>query len=278
MTRAAVTRLTPLSAAHDPSCYGGKAAQLADALAAGLPVPDGWALGWPEVQALQRGGPDAVDLAAALRAAVSDCGPVAVRSSGIGEDSAGASFAGAHLTVLGLVGGDAVLEAVRRVGASAVDPTALAYRAQRAVPGAVLMGVVVQRMVDADVAGVLFTRNPVTGADELVIEASWGLGEAVVSGLVTPDHVRADPGGQVLELVLGDKDVALRLSAAGVPEQRAVPQRLVDLPCIGDGEVRALSRLARACDTAYADTAHDIEFAFAGGALHLLQRRPITHG
>jgi pyruvate,water dikinase len=140
------------------------------------------------------------------------------------------------------------------------------------------MGVVVQQMVDADLAGVLFTRDPVTGDDELVIEASWGLGEAVVSGLVTPDHVRADRHGNVRERRVGDKDVAIRLTRTGATEESAVPAHLVEVPCLGDDEVEALHRLVRACDEAYGDTAHDLEFAFAGGTVYLLQRRPLTHG
>jgi pyruvate, water dikinase len=267
-----------LSAAGDAGRFGGKAAQLAAARRAGLPVPDGWALGWDEVEALVLGETRASEVDAALRAAVSGRGPVAVRSSAVGEDSRDASFAGTHLTVLGLLGGQAVVDAVRQVHASAADPGALAYRDRLARDGAIRMGVVVQDMVDADVAGVLFTRNPLTGADELVIEASWGLGEAVVSGLVTPDHVRADLEGTVLERVIGEKDVAVRLTCDGATVETGVPADLATMPCLRDEEVQALHRLVRACNEVYADTAHDIEFAFAGGMLHLLQRRPITHG
>jgi pyruvate,water dikinase len=215
---------------------------------------------------------------AALRAAVAGRGPVAVRSSAVGEDSHDASFAGAHLTVLGSVGGDAVVRGVCEVHASAVHPGALAYRDRLAVDGAIHMGVVVQEMVDADVAGVLFTRNPLTGADEVVIEASWGLGEAVVSGLVTPDHIRASPDGRILERVLGEKDIAIRLRPDGVARETAVPTDLAGAPCLGDEQVQKLLDLVRACNEVYADTAHDIEFAFVGDTLYLLQRRPITHG
>lgn len=148
-----LTGVTPLSAAGDPARFGGKAVQLAAAREAGLPVPDGWALGWDEVEALSLRGASASEVHAAVGAAVSGRGPLAVRSSAVGEDSRTASFAGAHLTVLGLVGADAVVDAVRRVHASAVDPAALAYRDRLAVGGAVRMGVVVQEMVDADVAG-----------------------------------------------------------------------------------------------------------------------------
>jgi pyruvate,water dikinase len=270
--------VSPLRAADDAGRYGGKAAQLAWARRAGLPVPDGWALGWEEVEALVRRDGPGQDVEAAVRAAVAGCGPVAVRSSAVGEDSRDASFAGAHLTVLGLVGADAVIRGVCEVHASAGRPGALAYRDRLAVDGAIRMGVVVQEMVDADVAGVLFTRNPVTGADELVIEASWGLGEAVVSGLVTPDHIRVSTDGRILERIIGDKDVAIRLAPDGVAQETAVPADLARTPCLDDEHVRLLVDLVRSCHEVYADTAHDVEFAFVGDTLHLLQRRPITHG
>ena len=269
--------VTPLVAAGDSERFGGKAAQLAAARQAGLPVPNGWALGWDDVESLALQWTSAPQVGAAVHTALSSCGPVAVRSSAIGEDSGDASFAGAHLTVLGLVGGDAVLDAIRRVHASAVNPAALAYRERLSVDGAIRMGVVIQQIVDADVAGVLFTRNPLTGTDELIIEASWGLGEAVVSGLVTPDHLRADLNGRILERVVGEKDVAIRLMADGSTQEAAVPPDMAERLCLDDDKVRALHTLVRACDAAYADTAHDIEFAFAGESLYLLQRRPITH-
>lgn len=270
--------IAPLSTAGDPGRYGGKAAQLAAALSAGLPVPDGWALTWSEVEALVQRDTTAEAVDAAVRSAVGGCGPVAVRSSAVGEDSEGASFAGAHLSVLGVVGADAVVDAVRRVHCSAVSPAALAYRQRLAIGGAIRMGIVIQKMVDADVAGVLFTRNPLTGADELVIEASWGLGESVVSGLVTPDHVRVDCEGRVVERVVGYKDFAIQLACNGATVETSVPPGLAEKLCLGDEEVHALHRLVLSCNEAYADTAHDVEFAFAGSTLYLLQRRPITHG
>ena len=274
----ALSCITPLSAAGDPGRFGGKAAQLAAARGAGLPVPDGWALTWEQVELLVRQDKATDTVDAAVRFAVSGSGPVAVRSSAVGEDSGCASFAGAHLSVLGLVGAHAVVDAVRKVHGSALNPAALAYRRRLAIDGAIRMGVVIQKMVDADVAGVLFTRDPLSGADELVIEASWGLGESVVSGLVTPDHVRLDRQGKVVDHVIGDKDFAIRMTCDGATEETAVPADLARQPCLGDDEVQALYGLVLACDRAYADTAHDIEFAFAGETLYLLQRRPITHG
>lgn len=265
--------MTPLDGATDEGTFGGKAAQLAAALRADLPVPGGYALGWDVVRA---GVAGELDLGPVLRDLAP--GPWAVRSSAIGEDSAGASFAGTHLSVLGAVGGAAVVDAVRRVHDSARDPGAIAYREQHDLDLAPRMAVVLQEMVASDVAGVLFTRHPVTGARERLIEASWGLGEVVVSGQVTPDQYRLSPDGLLLECTPGEKDVALCLGPDGQIEERQVEPALVEARCLDDGRLQALHRLASACDTVFGVTDHDIEFAFAGERLYLLQRRPITHG
>jgi pyruvate,water dikinase len=267
--------LTPLADSTDPARFGGKAAQLAAALGNGLPVPGGVALDWRATRAVATQDPAAHE---AVRSADLGPGPWAVRSSAIGEDSAAASFAGAHLTVLGLVGADTVLDAVRRVHESATEPAALAYRDRLGLDEVPRMAVVIQAMVGAEVAGVLFTRNPVTGAAERVIEASWGLGEAVVAGLVTPDQYRLDGDGRLLDCIAGEKDLALVLRPDGTVEEVPVAAHRVTLPCLGASELDALHRLASACDLAYGGDEHDIEFAFADGALFLLQRRPITHG
>jgi pyruvate,water dikinase len=258
-----------LIAADDPSIYGGKAVQLGTALRAGLPVPDGVALGWPHV--------DAVAAGQATLDELTFPSPCSVRSSAVDEDSADASFAGAHLTVLGVTGCDAVREAVAAVRASAYDPGALAYRATLGLDDSPRMAVVVQRLVDSDVAGVMFTRNPMTGADERVIEASWGLGEAVVAGLVTPDHWVLDGAGQTTTYIGGEKDIAIRRTDAGTAEQ-PVEEDLIEAPCLDDAQLAALHELATTCDQVYGASGHDIEFAFADGELYLLQRRPITRG
>ncbi len=272
MTTAA---LTPLEQATDPSAYGGKSAQLAAALGAGLPVPGGYALSWEEVGA---GVASAGALEERLRVLDAQAGPWAVRSSAVGEDSAAASYAGAHLSVLGVVGPRAVEAAIRRVHASASQPGAQVYRARHGADQAPRMGVVVQRMVAADVAGVLFTRNPVTGAVERVVEASWGLGESVVSGSVTPDQYRLDSDGRLLGRVAGEKDLAIWLREDGRTEECEVTGDLVEAFCLAEAHLAGLHDLAAACDRAFGESDHDIEFAFAGGRLHLLQRRPLTHG
>lgn len=269
------TTLTPLGAATDPQAFGGKAAQLASALGAGLPVPDGYALDWTAVRAVVDGDHRALTLLDAVQAA----GPWAVRSSAIGEDSAEASFAGTHLTLLGVVGLESLRQAIEEVHDSGLDAGAAAYRRQHGLDPSPRMAVVLQPMIASEVAGVLFTRNPVTGECERVIEASWGLGETVVSGLVSPDQYRlAAADGRLLGRWSGEKDLALRLRADGTVAETQVAADQVSAWCLAAEELLDLHRLARKCDEVYRTTEHDIEFAFADRRLHLLQRRPITHG
>ncbi|GAA5132826.1 PEP/pyruvate-binding domain-containing protein [Pseudonocardia adelaidensis] len=265
--------LTALVEAADRDSFGGKAVALGAAARAGLPVPTGFALSVDAVEAVVHGDPDVLH---ALYDACARGGSRAVRSSAVGEDSGAASFAGAHCTVLGVRRPEAVVAAVRRVHASGYGSAARAYRGRLGL-GPCRMGVLVQELVPAEAAGVLFTRNPVTGAAERVIEASWGLGEAVVGGLVVPDRFRLDRRGRVLERTPGEKDVALRAGPAGT-EEVAIAGAAVRSPCLNDAQLAALHVLAEACDAVYGTPEHDIEFAFAHGAVFLLQRRPITGG
>jgi CRP/FNR family cyclic AMP-dependent transcriptional regulator len=124
---------------------------------------------------------------------------------------------------------------------------------------------------------VMFTQNPVTGADERVIEASWGLGEAVVAGLVIPDTYRVDRAGQVLERTAGRKQIAIRsVATGGTVEEKIAADRAEQL-CLDDDQLAALSDLALRCEQVYG-MARDIEWAFAGGTLYLLQCRAVTAG
>lgn len=269
--------ITPLADAIDEDVFGGKAVQLGTAIRSGLPVPAGYALSPDLVEAIVREDPA---LIADLDRVAGELGLTAVRSSALGEDSGGASFAGAHLSVLAVSGLDAMTAAVRAVHGSGRDPGAQSYRAKLGLPLTARMAVVIQELIDAETAGVLFTRNPVTGADERVIEASWGLGETVVSGMVTPDAYRVARGGAVLERRLGEKDVAIRASrsprAGDMLEEVPVPLNRVEVFCLGEAELAALDLLATECDRVYGATEHDIEFAFRDGDIFLLQRRPIT--
>jgi Pyruvate phosphate dikinase, AMP/ATP-binding domain/Cyclic nucleotide-binding domain len=125
------------------------------------------------------------------------------------------------------------------------------------------------------VAGVLFTQNPITGADERMVEASWGLGEAVVAGLVIPDHFRISREGAVLERTPGRKQVAVRSTPAGGTVEEAVPSELVGAVCLDTAQLAQLGELATRCEDVYG-TGRDIEFAFAAGQLYLLQCRAVT--
>jgi pyruvate,water dikinase len=272
-----MTGCAALVETRDSSAYGPKAVQLGAALRAGLPVPDGFAIDHQVVGAVGTGDVDATrDLADELSARCRDWRYWAVRSSAVGEDSADASFAGVHKSMLAVSGVDDILDAVREVHASASDCGAVAYRSQMGLDTALRMAVVVQRLVDSDVGGVMFTRNPVTGAEQRVIEASWGLGEVVVAGMVTPDRYVLDALGRLLEQQIGEKDIAVhRLTSGGTTEQ-SVPRDNVYAPCLGEPELAELHALALQCDSAFGCTDHDIEFAIKAGRISLLQRRPIT--
>jgi len=261
----------PLPEARDAARFGGKAVQLGAAARAGLPVPAGVALCAELVDALATGA------AAGELDAILDRldGPLAVRSSAVGEDGAGASFAGQHGTRLNVRTPAQLADALAAVWRSGRSEGARAYRRRLGLAEEPRMGIVVQELVDADVAGVLFTRNPVTGADERVIEASWGLGETVVQGLVTPDLYRLSRAGEILERTAGQKRVAIRPVAQGSTDRQPVAPELAGVRCLGDADLAALHVLALRCEERF-DGASDVEWALAGGQLHLLQRRPIT--
>jgi pyruvate,water dikinase len=121
----------------------------------------------------------------------------------------------------------------------------------------------------------MFTQNPITGADERVIEASWGLGEAVVAGRVIPDQYRVDRSGTVLERTPGVKKVAIRTLPEGGTIEAEVPPELVERLCLDDGQLEELNRLAGRCEHVYGP-ARDLEWAFADGELYLLQCRAVT--
>ena len=166
---------------------------------------------------------------------------------------------------------------MREIWWSANSDSAITYRQRVGLFTRPSVGVVVQSLLDPDVAGVMFTQNPVTGADERVIEASWGLGEAVVAGLVIPDTFRVDRAGQVLERTAGRKQVAIRsVATGGTVEEKIAADRAEQL-CLDDDQLEELAELALRCEQVYG-MARDIEWAFAGGTLYLLQCRAVTAG
>ena len=122
----------------------------------------------------------------------------------------------------------------------------------------------------------MFTCNPVTGKDELVVEASWGLDEAIVQGLVIPDRYRISRTGAVLESVAGGKNTAVRRDREGTTRQEPVAPELVDQLCLYGPQLTALRDLVDRCDDVFGAGPHDIEWAFEGQTLYLLQLRPVT--
>jgi pyruvate,water dikinase len=264
---------TPLIEAEDEARFGGKASQLARSLRAGLPVPPGFALGVAQVGAVVSGDDETIRQLCAHFTALG--GPCAVRSSAIGEDSEAASFAGQHLTLLNVRSAEAVLPAVRRVHESASSEGALSYRRKLGLDPTPAVAVVVQRMIEPDTAGVMFTRNPLNGADERVIEATWGLGEAVVAGLVVPDHWALDPHGGVVRHRTGAKDLALRSDPEGGTVEERVGHELIEASCLSDRQLAELHDLGRRCEARFG-SGLDIEWAFSGEQLYLLQCRAMT--
>jgi pyruvate,water dikinase len=206
---------------------------------------------------------------------------VAVRSSGTAEDLEGASFAGLHDTYLDIVGTEALADAVKRCWASMWTGRALAYRQNGGFDHfASAIAVVVQEMVRSEISGVMFTGNPVNAAtDQIFINASYGLGEAIVSGIVTPDeYVVRHRDLKILDAQVGSKLVqVVRDAAKGVGTiEQEVPESLRGRQAMSDDEIRALSDLGRSIQTAYGDFPQDIEWAYREGKFYVLQARPIT--
>jgi pyruvate,water dikinase len=268
-----VTGIVSLADARETSIFGSKAVGLGEALRAGLLVPPGVALAGPVVEAVATGDEAVIEEVNELVRPLP--GPLAVRSSAVDEDSAEASFAGQHLTLLNVPSVDELVPALRDIWWSANSDSAISYRQRVGLFTRPSIGVVVQSLLDPDVAGVMFTQNPVTGADERLIEASWGLGEAVVAALVIPDDYRIDRAGQVLERTPGRKKVAIRSLPDGGTTTEAVADALVEALCLDDEELGQLGVLAARCEEVYGP-GRDIEWALAEGRLYLLQCRAVT--
>ena len=265
--------VVPLLEAHDDSVFGSKAVGLGQAARAGLPIPPGVALAGPVVEAVAAGHDDAIQQVDALVRPLA--APLAVRSSAVDEDGAEASFAGQHLTLLNVPTCDDLPDALREIWWSANSDSAISYRQRVGLFTRPSVGVVVMSLLDPETAGVMFTRNPITGADERVIEASWGLGEAVVAGLVIPDNFRLDREGNVLERTPGLKKIAIRTRPEGGTLEDPVAPDLAEALCVDDAGLADLGRLAAKCEEVYGPD-RDIEWAFADGQLYLLQCRAIT--
>lgn len=294
--------IRPLSDAGGHDSAGGKGVNLSSMLRGGFPVPDGFVVTTAAydryvaanrlegrilelagvgdaatIRSLFDGGTLAPELSGAITAAYAALGggPVAVRSSATAEDLHGASFAGQQETFLNVDGPDAVVAAIRRCWASLWTERAVAYRAQRDTPSAghLSIAVVVQRLVDADVSGVMFTANPTTGrGDEVVVTAAWGLGESVVGGTVDPDTFVVR--GSEVRATIGEKAVMTVATASGSAEVPTPVDRR-GARTLSDDEVIALARLGRRVATHFG-VPQDVEWVLRRGVFSLVQSRPIT--
>ena len=304
--------MTGVLAFGDASCLevghaGGKGASLARMTSLGLPVPPGFVVpagalaaaladGGAELRALVRGGDPAevapraqaivaavgmpAELSDAIRAAYAALGegdvPVAVRSSACAEDSEAASFAGQQETYLHVRGSEAVLERVRDCWASFFSERALFYRARKGSLDDLGMAVVVQRMVEADIAGVLFTCDPVQKRrDRMVVEAVLGLGEAVVSGQVTPDHYVLKRDGTVKKAQVQVQPYAIVALPEGGTHERELSAEEGGSRKVGDEHLAALARIGDDLEKRLGSP-QDIEWAVQDGELYVLQARPVT--
>jgi pyruvate,water dikinase len=295
---------------------GGKGASLARLLAAGLPVPDGFlvitaayrrfvAMHGLQEPVLAAAGtatsdePEALeeaskqinglfmqnempeDVAEAIRHAYAELGgglPVAVRSSATAEDLPEMSFAGQMETYLNVHGEAMVLEMVKRCWASLWTARAISYRARNGIAHEdVSIAVVVQKLVPADAAGIMFTANSLTGArDQVVINASWGLGEAIVSGQVTPDTIVVGKlRKKIIEQQINQKDVMTVRTSEGTHEQ-PVPSNKRSQAVLRPAQVSELVRIGLKVEDLYG-VPMDIEWALEHGRFFLVQARPITN-
>jgi len=310
--------------ARDRAAAGGKGANLGELVRLGFPVPEGFVVttaaytmtlrdtgldgrlqallddpdgGSPDAGALRElvsAAPVPPEVRSSIAAAYAAlrAGPVAVRSSATAEDLPGAAFAGQQDTFLNVIGEEKVLDAVVRCWASLWTDRAVAYRQRQGIdPRTVAIAVVVQKMVEPRSAGVMFSANPVTGErGEIVVDAGAGLGEAVVSGLVTPGHYVLDSRGRTLSFTPGGNEVIVRAVAGGGTEevmppgpsradgQPAAPQltdpHLADSQ-LTDAELAELARLARRAEEHFGSP-QDMEWAVADGRIEVLQSRPMT--
>jgi pyruvate, water dikinase len=310
----------------DADAFGGKSANLGELLAAGIPVPSGFALSADAYRVFVEETGLAGAIASALaRARQNDVGaltaaskaidevmrfaplpagvsaevaqgyeelargtgeaepPVAVRSSALGEDSADASYAGQQESFLWVRGVEHVCDAVRDCWASLFTPQAISYRLALGTADEAAMGVTVQAMVDAEISGVLFTCNPVSGDPSMVaINASWGLGIGVVGGELTPDdYLVSKITGEVVRRTVSTKHVEYVPDPAGRGTvRREVAAERRDEPCLGDEALAALVEVARRIERHFGGH-QDVEWALARSqllpeALLVLQARPVT--
>ncbi|MGV0601021.1 phosphoenolpyruvate synthase [Mycolicibacterium pulveris] len=301
----------------DAEDAGGKGANMGELVAANLPVPPGFVIMRGSYRdSMRAGGVDAelsalhrealdtytdtarlAELCERLQALVQKAGVaedvrdsilaeyralgadtlVAVRSSATGEDSRDASFAGMNRTITNVRGESELIDAVQKCWMSLFSPRVITYRASRGITADPAMAVVVQRMINSDKAGVAFTADPSTGAqDRVVIEGAFGLGEVVVSGSVEPDtYVVAKDTLRVLDVRLGHKAFKIVRGPDGRDTKVQLTEEEAAARVLDDAELRRVAELAIAIER-HNGCPQDTEWAIEGDQAYLVQARPIT--
>ncbi|WP_141430731.1 PEP/pyruvate-binding domain-containing protein [Bacillus sp. 03113] len=278
-------RIIPFSETQAEDAIGGKAENLALLFQSQFPVPKGFIITSYafELEIQRSDNPDwwiypnslSKEIEEAYKAYVNP--PVVVRSSCSAEDLETASFAGQFVTLLNITSVN-LLESIKRCWLSVYQSHAQSYLAQRfsAVDQVPAMSIIVQELIDADVAGVIFSKNPITGnEDEIVINSSFGLGEAVVSGLVTPDFfILSKQGNAILKKELGDKEYKVVLYQDGTRILEMPPEEKSSFS-LREEQLYELKKITMDIETIFGYPV-DLEFAYRQGKLYILQARQIT--
>lgn len=297
---------------HLVQTAGGKGASLGRMRARGVPVPDGFVVAAHvlaeslahhgvdkevrdliasvdsdgdatvvanQVQAIVRAARPWAELSEEIIKAYETLGgeaPVAVRSSARAEDSDAASFAGQQETFLNIFGSADVLDSVVECWASFFSERALFYRQKKGSLADLAMAVVVQRQIASEKSGVMFTIDPIRRRnDQMIVEAAFGLGEAVVSGLVTPDNYVVRRDGTVKRFRIGPQSQMVIRSPEGGTETVEVDDETARSRVLDDDEIKRIAGIGLQLESAFG-APQDVEWALEGGDLYILQSRPIT--
>ena len=285
---------------EDVSVVGGKGANLGELSNAGLPVPEGFCItgrtfdeyirrnnfeiqtasGSDKLRASIAAGQIWSELDQEIAESYAALGQnmrVAVRSSATAEDLPEASFAGQQETYLNVVGKEQLIDAIKKCYASLYSVRAVTYRKQTNFDAVkVSLAVVIQKMVGSEISGVLFTADPVSqDPDRMMLNASWGLGEAIVSGKVTPDmYIYSKKQRRIVDKKLGDKDIYIGYGTTGIEERKTSAEQK-DCFCLSDKQALEVFGMGLNIEQHYGKP-QDIEWAISNGKLYVLQSRPIT--
>jgi len=266
-------KITKLQDAIDSYEFGGKASSLAKGLQFNLPIPDGFVLNVQMVRKILDNNCNAIN---ALKFEFNKlASAVVVRSSALEEDSEEISFAGQYLSVLNVISFHQLLNAVRQVANSELEDSVKLYRKKHGLSGGSRMSIIIQKMIDVEKAGVLFTENPVTKTNEFLIEASWGFGEAVVAGMIIPDSFKLNTQGKLIEQKIGVKDFMLSSNSNGGLEEMPLDWADSIKPTLNNDELQNLYQLGSICKDFYGRHI-DIEWGIKNKKTYLFQCRPIT--